>query len=185
MSDTIKATSGQVGELTVWRYVLHGRGLGDGWAIVLMDATGFFSVVSDYGNYGFRWTAFGDNFRAFITKIDAHYALTKLAYGQEAFDGEATEARIRKGILELRRHRHLSKDDARKEWDLLGQYDVTNYADATRWYDDTELGDAAEYIVHDYPKQALAFCEKVLPRLQAHLREELAAERAPQKAMAK
>ena len=37
-----------------WRYVIPNVQY-DGWAIVHVDSSGFLGIVSDFGNYAYRW----------------------------------------------------------------------------------------------------------------------------------
>jgi len=40
----------------VWRYHLpNDRETREGWAIAFLDSIGCFTVLSDYGDYGYRW----------------------------------------------------------------------------------------------------------------------------------
>ncbi|MDR5597736.1 hypothetical protein [Paenibacillus larvae] len=44
------------------------------------------------------------------------------------------------------------------------------------WYDETSISDAEEFYIRGYPSSALAFVNKLLPRLSKAIREELARE---------
>lgn len=42
--------------VTTWRYHMpNDRATGEGWAVCFLDSIGCFSVLSDYGDYGYRW----------------------------------------------------------------------------------------------------------------------------------
>lgn len=142
--------------------------------VVICD-DGYFSTVSDYGNYGFWWGAAGDCFRSFLCRLEPDYLCGKLA-PETVYYGQETEKNIRRRILEWRRDGSLSRDDARREWDLIGEVDIDRLEGFTLWYQDTRLPDASELAEYGHSKQALAFCEVAWPVLCAALRAELAAE---------
>ncbi len=49
-----------------WRYSLPNVNY-SGWAVAHLDSRGFFSVVGNYGEYGYLWRNFGDvDFRVFL-----------------------------------------------------------------------------------------------------------------------
>lgn len=161
---------------TVWIYKLRDE-RGHWLARVVMTSDGYFSTVSDYGNYAFWWHAFEGDFRAFFAQCDDGYVLGKLAK-RDYYDGEATRTRIREHILEYRRDGWLSKDRAREEWDLLNRCGVDSREDFARWYDETKFDDAAEFAKYDHEPDARMFAERVLPVLREALRKEMAAEKA-------
>lgn len=54
--------------LTVWQYDLPSEE-GSGWGTFLLRSDGYFSCVTDYGNYAFRWLHHGEaDFRLFWLK---------------------------------------------------------------------------------------------------------------------
>jgi len=68
----------------VWRYALHPLPKG-GWAKILLDSTGIFAAVSDWGNYAFVWSAWKhgqEDFRTFVAELekDPDYAAGKLMF---------------------------------------------------------------------------------------------------------
>jgi hypothetical protein len=160
----------------VWRYVLANVGnFHCGWAIILLDDTGTFTTVSDYGNYGYRWTSFGDNFREFLSHIDNGYLMSKITHGwDKKIDLEATARGVKDYILEQRRSGDLSKEDARTEWDLVEE----NLCDDDQcgfqnWCVNTEIGDSWEFAVNAVDRQAEAFIEHVWPRFVELLKADL------------
>lgn len=53
---------------TIWVYDLPSVA-GEGWGTFILRSDGYFSCVTDYGNYAFRWLRHGeDDFRAFWLK---------------------------------------------------------------------------------------------------------------------
>lgn len=169
--------------VTTWRYHLpNHRATGEGWAVCFLDSIGCFSVLSDYGDYGYRWPDewsgpnAREDFRHFLTRIDGDYVLRKIA-PRDTYMGEKTCKEVKRCILEARRSDAWSKEKARREWDLLDTYgNLESREDFARWYDHTEIDEAWEFAVWEPSPRAVAFIEKVFKRLQAHLREELARE---------
>lgn len=70
--------------VTVWRYYVPSH-RHQGWGIFLLTSDGMLAVVSDYGNYAFRWSAFGEgDFRHFVMKLlaaDLAQERLKVAHG--------------------------------------------------------------------------------------------------------
>lgn len=155
---------------------------GEGWAIVFLDSTGCFSVLSDWGNYGHRWPYQGwgpGDFRAFFLQCEDDYVLRKIAPSKE-YNGGASCESIKSHILERRRSLAWTRQRARDEWRLLVDIceSVDNIADLTRWYDQTTINDAGELTVYSSSRQAKMFIANVLPRLRDVIRAELAKEAA-------
>lgn len=147
----------------------------DGWAIIHIDSAGFLGVVSDYGNYAYHWSSFGDDFKKFLCGLDWHYLYGKLMHGRDSriYDGRATLRSVQQRILELRRTRKLSFDRAREEWDLAldSEIDHDRSDGYSLWSRDTELEYPYElYETMDEP-QCSAFCQKVWPRFIEALKE--------------
>lgn len=57
---------------TLRRYALPSV-KGEGWAIIVIGSDGYFSTVSDWGNYAYLWTHPGCEFRHFLAGLDADY----------------------------------------------------------------------------------------------------------------
>lgn len=153
----------------VWRYVLPNI-RHEGWAISLMDSTGYFSVVSDFGNYVFKWNAFEGDFRAFLIQVEDDYLLSKISQ-RTLFDDEETVRSIKTEIIGLRRTGSLSAEQARTEWDLASS--IEDEVSFGVWHGQTHLSDAAEHHVKVYPGDARGFVKRVWPRLCALWRAEL------------
>lgn len=172
-------------DVKIYRYVLQSI-KGEGWAKVILASDGYFSACSDYGNYAFIWTHPGMEFRRFVAQLvgQSDYVVKKLCSGRadmHEYDGEATACDIRKTILEARRCRAWSKERARREWDLVSDMEVEDFREGfARWYDHTQIDEAYEYMRERPNAQCMAFCEHVMPRLAAAIREELAQEDSAQ-----
>lgn len=160
--------------VTLWRYVLPNV-KHEGWGIFVLGSDGYFSACSDFGNYAHLWSHHGrEDFREFLLEVDGDYLLGKLCGRRTEYMGDKTLAEIKRHILEARRRCGMSKEFARREWDLLDRHDVESHEDCFKdWYNDTRIDDAYEFIMRDYPYDAQAFAEKLMPRLKALLTEEL------------
>jgi hypothetical protein len=161
---------------TLHRYVYKGEGSwGCGWAIFVLGSDGFFAAVSDYGNYAFKWSAMGCEWRQFFSRCDRSpdYYMSKLGQGANEYDGDRTLASVKRRILRDRRGGSIDADRAREEWDLLDRHSgLFSREDYALWYQETRIDTAYELAVYDYPPMLRAFCEKALPKLAAMLRAE-------------
>lgn len=185
------------------RYAFPSR-KGEGWAIVVLGSDGYFSTVSDYGNYAFIWSHTGyADFREFVIRIanDTGYVCSKIS--SQHFSPEKSKQLIREYIVRCRRdgsfdHRcfrdlepdarvrsRFAEDDiatpkawARYEWDLAEQINdhdsFRDWGEASIFFRD----DWYEYGAQEYPWNVRNFCSKILPQLAAALKAELEAERA-------
>lgn len=165
----------------MWRYVVPHDANHEGWAIVILDSTGYFSTVSDFGNYAYLWTAHGQpDFRMFVKGLhrDWDYAATKLGDydSNHRFDVEKTVHEIRKAILEARRSREFSKEQALQEWTEASDLDSNNIS-PEQWHERTSLGDPGEYCRYRRDSDLEAFCKLLLPRLSKLVQAELDLER--------
>lgn len=176
----------------IWqRHPLHTYKLdsvrGEGWAWIVISSTGYFSAVSDLGNYAFFWTHHGcKDFRQFL--YNAHknwdYFCSKLSYGpgnkNKEYDGAATYQLIKEHILSERKYSsgqgRYDKEFARKEWDLLHEdcERVETEGDWDHWMRSTEIQDAWEFHCERWPGGLERFCKETLRRLtEEHLHKEL------------
>jgi len=149
----------------------------EGWGIFVIGSDGYFSVVSDYGNYAYLWTHHGhEDFRTFLVGLakDDDYLASKISR-KDVLQGKQTAKCIKETVLQVRRTGNKSREWARDEWDLADSLDddSISYAD---WYQETKLEDAWDYATYDYPSEARAFCKKLYPRFVELLKAELNAE---------
>lgn len=161
--------------MKIWRYNLPNVNK-QGWAIVVMCEDGYFSSVSDYGDYAYKWQKENGDFREFIMQIadrnKSGYFLNKIA--KKEYDGEETCKAVQRYILESRRDGNFTKEDARTEWENLRDCDwVENDPIFTRFYDRTKIDDVCELIRRSYPIEAVMFVQNTLPRLAEMIRQEL------------
>lgn len=169
-------------EVRHWRYCLPSE-KGEGYAIIFIDSRGVFSAVSDYGNYGYWWSHHGcRDIREFVMGLARDhydYPASKFQNGRpDVYNGHETLKRVKEAICRLRRDLSLDQDVARAAWDLLDEYgNLDSSEDFARWLDvQHHLSDAWELAVYETPRQIVAFCQKVLPRLAKLLRAELESE---------
>ncbi|NOK32374.1 hypothetical protein HMI49_04055 [Corallococcus exercitus] len=177
-------------ELHVYQYRLRTE-KGAWLADVILRSDGYFSTVSDWGNYAFRWTAPGREFRAFVAHLAGQddYVCSKLSQ-RTWFDGAATLKSIREHILTSRRDGSWTKEHAAKEWqalaEALGRWsgrearscDSMDLYEYFRWHDGTSIDDASELASYNYEPDVRGFCENVMPALATAIRAQLQGEAA-------
>jgi hypothetical protein len=170
--------------IKVWRYSLPSEDGFGGWGVFFLDSAGVFAAVTDYGNASYVWRGHGErDFREFVAGLarDPHYTLGKLA--QPTFewpmDVEATRKACRSAVLDARRQRarQWDRDRARIEWDALQRAEDEH--ELLTWIREAPLDDRGDLIARRPPAGMSALIEKLLPRLAAVIRAELAAEALP------
>lgn len=173
--------------ITTWRYSLPSLPGGeDSWSIVFVDSTGCVAVLSDYGDWCFRWQqrhCGHDDVRDFLWRLDADYLARKLGMGRkeelQVYDGEATRKRIREHICQYRRSGSLSKEVAREEWELAGN-DLEDNGEVGfhEWYLNTSFSDAYEMASYRMSHGLHHWATVSFLRLKTLLLAELEAEKA-------
>lgn len=171
---------------TVHQYRLRGE-RGQWVADVIMRSDGYFSTVSDYGNYAYWWGSPGMEFRRFVAQLERQtdYVCSKLSRRSDWYDASGTLKAIKQHILTYRREGSMTKSRAADEWatlrDVCGGGSLRDVHEIGlyefhQWYERTKIGDAAEFARYDYRPEVRGFCERVMPLLAAAIREELAKE---------
>jgi len=110
--------------MQMWRYAIPSL-KGEGWAILFLDNEGCFAVLSDWGDWSYRWNTRGvaeKDMRHFIVTCDNGYLRGKLNPVQE-FDAEKTLVAVKEYICGTRREKRLTKEEAREEWWLLEEHE--------------------------------------------------------------
>lgn len=163
-----------------WRYSIPPID-GEGWGIFLLDSTGMFAAVTDYGNYAYMWLLRHtgcDDFREFFDHKDGYYVLGKCAPSRgKEFQGRETEQMVREEILRLRWEHQITEQQARNEWELVDSIDFYYSEGFHEWYQQTTLEEAHELAVYGYNASEKAFAEILLPRFCDVVSAELANER--------
>jgi len=173
--------------VTTWRYHLPSLpDWKDTWSIVFVDSTGCVAICSDHGSWCYRWDvkhSGHDDFREFLLRADGDYVARKLGQGRkeelEVYDGERTLKNIRWHILQDRRHGDLTKEQARKEWELAGsEVEDNGIVGFHEWYQRTSYADAYEFARYRMSYGLQHWTKVSFLRLKEAIRAELAGERA-------
>lgn len=143
----------------------------------MIDSSGMFSCVTDYGNYAYKWDQFGPDIRKFLCGLDNSYLCGKLNSRRE-YDGEATYRYLCKWVLESRRDGSMDRDQARHEWDLIKCVRGNSDHDFSAWYDKTDYPDH-EAAIYSLNSDVVAFAEKIYPRLVELMKRDLALPKPP------
>jgi hypothetical protein len=145
-----------------------------------MDSTGYFSAVSDYGNYAYQWHAHGaEDFRKFVAGLEDSwdYLAGKLGGYRltHVLDVEATAAHLKKELLTQRNTKALKKVTAREEWSQLESLESGDIS-LEEWRRNTLVFqydiDCVRYRVDSDLER---FCKRLVPRLAKLIRAELGA----------
>lgn len=167
--------------VTTWRYTLNScDNPRDSWSIVFVDSTGCFSVLSDHGDWAYRWVTQHtgqDDFRKFLVQIDSNYLARKIGRAEDnaVFDGDRTRQDLRKQVIELRREGRWTRDRARREWDLVGEIEG-HPVSFDLFLQSTTIEEAWEFR-HTRREFGLDHWSRVsFPRLKEVIRAELARE---------
>lgn len=161
-------------DIKLWRYVVRSqKGLG-GWGIFLLDSTGFFATVGDFGNYAYHWNAYGgEDFREFLCGLDNDYLCSKLKPRKVLYERESVQS-IREFIQKCAEDGSFSEDEAREERELLESLEGSD--DFQEWHEKTLISLPSELLVYGYSHDVLGFVKHVYPRFVQLLREDLSHE---------
>jgi hypothetical protein len=154
--------------ITTHRYFLD-RQNGMDWNLIILDQSGSnctLFISGDNGKYVARFY-YEKDFREFLLGIDKDYLLDRIAK-QDIYDGDDTKDKIKRYILDARYDGGLNREEARKEWDLIEDYDIDHEIGFHYWLGDTTIDweDATDLMQRRYSSGAVAFVERVLPRLK-------------------
>lgn len=167
-----------------YRYVFKGE-RGFGWFIALLDETGFFAVISDYGNYVYKWSAFSGDFREFMLQCDDGYLISKLNPRRVA-DWDETYKAIKGHIVSERKGGFYHKETARGLLQLADKFHkeqsdfaFKDFLDAagnedchTDWY---------EFYCQRPDPQVVGFTKRVFPKLKLMIKRDLEGAREPRR----
>jgi hypothetical protein len=162
--------------LKVWQYDLPPV-KGEGWAIIILREDGYFSTVSDYGNYAYKWSSIGcKDFREFLLASDNDwYYFAKKLKSDTHIDREASIKNILQELLKRRRRQETPKNATRRIFEVIRQYD-DDWEGLIRSPDDALMREFPEpwnYTVRSLDSDVVGFCQIIFPRLNAILRKEL------------
>jgi hypothetical protein len=167
-------------EIKFYRYSIPSEGRYGGWGTFILDSTGFFAAITDFGNYAYRWDAFGKrDFREFVIQLQHSwdYVLGKVRPNGKEYDDEKTLHGIKRHILEYRRDGGYDKEFARREWNLLSENeDLNTEFNFYDWYQSTKIEEAYEFCEKSYDCDALAFSQMLMPRLAEAIKLDLQSE---------
>lgn len=155
------------------------------WAnFTINDATGEFSVQSDWGCWSYRWhtDSLGKNntLTQFLLQCDADYIVRKFATSrvpdlQDETDPEETLKSIRARICEARRVHNIRKDEARKHWYEAESF--VNSGDCNLDNMDSDLyrflDEPWDYIATKKSHRYMFLTRRLIPFFQAWLRHHL------------
>lgn len=151
---------------------------GEGWAVIVIDMNGFFSTVSDWGNFAFNWLNTGeDDFRKFLLDLEPDYLADKLGKVEKTFNGEASAKAVREAVNGLVESEATGFD---VEWEkdrLSDLGDSPSEPDFWMWLNSTEVERAYDLAVWDQTNTADGFVKHILPRFKELLKAELEMER--------
>jgi hypothetical protein len=161
------------------RYFLNNDEDQEGWNLVILDQDGRECTLfasGDYGSYATRFY-FEKDFRGALLDFDKEYLLRKIAK-RNIYDGDQTKKEIKLYILRSLYSSGLSREEARREWDLIEGYDIYHEVDFHHWLNATELDwdIVTDFMSYRYTAGAVAFAERTLPRLQQLISKELGKE---------
>jgi len=153
------------------------------WGQITVSEDGCLTVISDYGNYGYAWRSFGKSFKKFLITLDGSYLYNKLGRDvPKVFNSKETSQEIRTYIIECRRNKEISSEQAREFWDEVEEIeamsDTHEYCSFINHWSSSILklyGEDPSSIpcVEDDNYQLTAFIEKIYPEFVKVLKEEL------------
>lgn len=180
-----------VGEGTVYSFRFDGFG----WAIVVVsDATGVLSILSDWGNWSHRWHI--DHLGAptlhhFLARTDYHYVGSKVGVPEWVGSVEATARGLKRRICERRRESganyqrdryatrtamsySLSKAEAREAWEAIEAWAAEgradNYDGLWDWFEEPwQLAES------EHTPQWETWTKFLWPTIQKAIRDQVAA----------
>jgi hypothetical protein len=156
----------------LWRYLIPSSGL-EGWGLFLIASDGYFSCVSDYGNYAYRWNAFGDrDFREFLIGLNADYLIGKIA-PEQRYDGPLTLGHVKKYIDELHEKKNISVHRMKEELELIGKTSLENEFAFFEWTQDTSLDEPQSFYSTSHSSDVHNFCKHLWPRFVEVLKKDL------------
>lgn len=133
-------------------------------------------LYTDYGTYGYHWHSIGEGYtlKKFITKCSPEYLVHKLIDHKEleVIDWDGTKNAIIKYILESRRSKDISSEEAR---DLLDNIKYVEHEDEYA-HSSEPIDDWWEYIVRKPTHVYENWTKMIIPGFQKMFKDQLAKE---------
>ncbi len=165
--------------MTIKRYDIPPLKLGE-WANIIVDTdAGMLAIVSDRGNYAYRWTDPGCEFRQFLIGLEPDYLQKKLMidHKSQVYDDEETRKAVMEVIEEAEKEGGTSFRPAHERAIIEDDFDYLNeYENFVAWCNETEIPDCFQLQRSKPEPQSWAFCTIIWPRFVEELKKELAAE---------
>jgi len=145
------------------------------WADITVSSDGFLNIQSDYGDFSYRWGAFGDDFKAFLIDCDNSYISKKIGRNYpDVFNAKKTEMAFKRDIIEARKNRIVTAEQAREAWDELKLYGIYNMYDLHKISKDIYENDfSAMPCIKDTNYSLVAFLERCWPVFMEEIKKEL------------
>ncbi|MCC2473549.1 hypothetical protein LKL98_21245 [Bacillus pacificus] len=151
---------------------------GEGWGVFLLDQSGVFTAVTDFGNFA-HWFSLRENesIGEFLLSRRPDQILCKIA-NEDVVDIKETIKYIKENLLNDRREGRFTEAYARAEWKLIEelQEDLEEYSNDVAfqyWYDKTHIQFDEGFYQYKYPNAAVRFSNETFVRFQEKLKEDL------------
>lgn len=131
--------------------------------------------VSSFGVYGYHWSHMSRPFSEFVQGVSTDYLLGKIS--RKVTSAEKTIASVRRAVLESRRNRRCSKDEAREAWDEIAGIEVDGWDAAVphMLWESAELSrcriEWCDLSTQEWDQQAVMFATKLWPLFVKQLAE--------------
>jgi len=168
------------------KYTLRWKGSAC-WAVFFVDEETYcLSVLSDYGDYAYRWGQPGESFKKFLTTCDRSYVIGKLGQGDgKWFDADKTIENLERHVEELLKSKALTsrqKDDIEdhlqeiKDWGARTNegFSVILMQGAIAEHTPDFYESARDIFVTGHHPQLVSFMDKIWPEFIAALKKEVA-----------
>lgn len=153
------------------------------WAKIIVDEKNFIlSCISDAGNFSHRWpNEEHRTFKKFLTQIDSGYLMRKIEPRATEFDVDATCESLIRALLEYRRDDNITKEQARKEYDIIKWHEdycssedllFQALVEETETFSD-DYSWTSDLFVRKHTPGAITFTEIIFPLFQEALKIEL------------
>jgi hypothetical protein len=135
---------------------------------------------SSYGVFGHHWYDMGEPFAKFIQDVDTHYLLGKIA--RKVQSDKVTVASVKRRILEARKSKDVTRDEARDALDELESVAAEHSGEVLchELYHSSLIsecmGDWCDIESQEWEPAALHFAKKLWPKFVIELAKQAASE---------